>query len=579
MSTTIQLDFAKLPRYQKRAFVADDADLTQLEQVTKYLKQLLEAPIGSAKDLEMWLIKRSELGSVLDQQGSTLYIQMTCQTDNEEKAQKYTQFIETIPPVVKPLDDELNKKFLRAVKEFGVDHDRYGVLLRGIQTEIELYREENVPLQTKLELLSQEYQKICGAMTVKFDGEEKTLPQMQKFLQEPNRELREKAWRATAARRLEDKEELENIFDEMLRLRHEVSQNAGFTNYRDYRFRSLQRFDYTPKDCYQFHSSVEKLVIPVWKKIVEYRRQQMKLTSLRPWNMAVDPFNRAALKPFTQAQELIDKCQIIFDKVNPKLGAQFRDMANAGLLDLSSRKGKAPGGYQSTLNEARKPFIFMNAVGVDDDVRTLLHEAGHAFHALASVDEPLLEYRHAPMEFCEVASMSMELLGGEYLSAFYTKEEEKRSLISHLEDVVSVLIWVATVDSFQHWIYENFEAPSQKRTQTWLNIRKRFGSGLTDWSGLDQEHQFMWHRQLHIFEVPFYYIEYGIAQLGALQIWLHSQNDWAQALQFYRQALALGGSRPLPELFKAAGMEFDFSEKIIAPLMKAVEAKLEKLYA
>lgn len=578
MITTSPVNFKDLPRYQPRQFVADSADLTKQEEVKKYFELLLMEPLRSSTELESWLLKRSELESVLDQQGSILYIEMTCQTDNEEKAHRYTNFIETIPPLVKPLDDQLNKKLLNAVQQFDLDERRFGVYIRGVRTDVELFRQENVSLQTWLDLLSQEYQTVCGAMTVEFEGAEKTLPQMQKYLMEPDRKLREKAWRATSSRRLQDKEKLEKIFSEMLELRHQIARNAGFENYRDYRFKALHRFDYSPEDCRLYHQSVEKAVLPVWKKILHHRCAQMSLSTLRPWDLAVDPLNRPPLNPFSDVQVLVKKSQTIFEKVDKELGEQFGSMAESGMLDLASRKGKAPGGYQSTLNEARQPFIFMNAVGIDDDVRTLLHESGHAFHALAAAPLSLIAYRHAPMEFCEVASMTMELIGGEYLDVFYSSEDMKRSFVSHLEDIVSVLIWVATVDAFQHWIYEHPHASAVDRQAQWLNIRKRFDVGLTDWTGLEEEHRFLWHRQLHIFEVPFYYIEYAIAQLGALQIWFRSQQDREGAIAAYRNALALGGSRPLPELFQTAGVKFDFSQKVIAPLMEAIDKRLELLY-
>jgi oligoendopeptidase F len=304
----------------------------------------------------------------------------------------------------------------------------------------------------------------------------------------------------------------------------------------------------------------------------------MKLDNLRPWDTSVDPLGRVPLKPFERVEQLTAGCREIFCKVNATLGSQFEQMMENGLLDLASRKGKAPGGYQSMLQESRKPFIFMNAVGVDGDVRTLLHESGHAFHSLACAHDPLVEYRHGPMEFNEVASMGMELLADRYLNVFYPSEEEQRSSRKHFEDIIFTLVWVATIDAFQHWIYQNPQHDHQERRLMWLQISKRFSGGIVDWSGLEEEQAHLWHKQLHIFEVPFYYIEYGIAQLGALQLWLNSKKDWDRTLQQYQNGLRLGGSKPLPELFEAAGIRFDFSEKTIVPLMKAVEQELHLTY-
>lgn len=577
MSTALapELNLDKLPVFQKRAFMPKDFKITTPESLKSFYVKLINAKISSAKELEQWLMDRSELESVIDQDGSIRYIRMTCQTDHEPFAQDYQYFIEKIIPVIKPLQDDLNKKFLDVVGKYPLNPKRYGVYIKDIQTDVDIFRKENIPLQTKIDLLSQEYQKISGAMTVVFKGQEQTLPQMGRYLLEPDRKIREEAWRLTAQRRLQDKDKLDKIFDEMLWLRHKTAVQTGFKNYRDYKFVSLHRFDYTPEDCKKFHATVEKIVVPLWKKILDRRKKDMKLNSLKPWDINVDPLGRPALKPFTKVEDLIRKCQDIFYKVDGGLGDQFADMAKLGLLDLASRKGKAPGGYQSSLAEARKPFIFMNAVGVDDDVRTLLHEAGHAFHAVLASADPLLSYRHGPMEFNEVASMSMELLGGRYISIFYNKDDELRSNISHLEDVIGLLIWVATIDSFQHWIYENPKHSALERKKEWLKVRARFGGDLIDWKGFEEEHSYLWHRQLHIFEVPFYYIEYAIAQLGALQIWLNAKKDWAKAVKSYQKALSLGGSKPLKELFKAGGIKFDFSEKMIKPLMDEVKKEIE----
>jgi oligoendopeptidase F len=414
-------------------------------------------------------------------------------------------------------------------------------------------------------------------MMVNFEGKERTLPEMSKYLLEPDRSIREKAWRATAERRLKDCQKLEEIFDNMLELRNTVAKNAGFANFRDYQFKAYHRFDYTPQDCKKYHRVMENYMVPLLKEITALRCKQMKLDKVRPWDISVDPLNLPPLKPFGTVDELILKTLTVFQNTDPELGQQFNEMKEMGLLDLASRKGKAPGGYQSTLSESRKPFIFMNAVGLERDVRTLLHEGGHAFHALACANDPLVEYRHAPMEFSEVASMAMELLAGEQIDVFYSPQDSRRSKREHLEDILEVLVWVANIDAFQHWIYENPKHTAEERRQMWVALHKRFGGDLVDWSGLEGIREYIWHRQLHIFEVPFYYIEYGIAQLGALQIWRQAKTNPKQALANYRSGLKLGGSRPLPELYQAAGIEFDFSERTIAPLVELVKKEWEGL--
>ena len=574
MDTATSLDFTHIVPYQPRHFVPGQADLTVLDQVRPLFQVLLDRPIDSSRALQDWLRERSELEAALSQAGTILYIRMTCQTDDPARARAYQHFIETIQPVGKVFNDQLNKKYVAEQARWQLDPKRYEVYTRALRTDIELFREENVALETEVDLRTQEYQITIGAMTVVFEGKERTLPEMGKFLYEPDRDLRERAWRSAARRRLDDRDALEQLFGRLISLRVKIAENAGFSNFRDYKFRALHRFDYTQQDCKQYHASIEELLVPLWRQILEKRREHMKLKKLRPWDIAVDSLGRPPLRPFQKVNELMDGCSKIFNRLDPELGRQFSEMVAAGLLDIESRKGKAPGGYQSTLNEARKPFIFMNAVGVDDDLRTLLHEAGHAFHALACAPDPLIDYRHGPMEFNEVASMGMELLADPQINVFYGPQDEQRSRSEHWEGIVSTLVWVAVIDAFQHGIYEHPQRNSAQRKDAWLAIHERFGGNFLDWEELDDEHAFLWHRQLHIFEVPFYYIEYGIAQLGALQLWNNARNDPKTALANYKKALALGGSRHLPELFETAGIKFDFSPKIIAPLVEVMKQQI-----
>jgi oligoendopeptidase F len=411
---------------------------------------------------------------------------------------------------------------------------------------------------------------------VQFQGEEKTLIQMGRYLEEPVRPLRQEAWELIANRRLQEAGKFEEIFEQLVKLRAQIAQNAGFANYRDYAFRKMGRFDYTPADCVAFHQAVEQEIMPVLRELQAERKRQLGVEPLRPWDLAADPLSRPPLRPFEQVDQMVSRTQEIFDRLDRDLAAGFQRMQNLRLLDLANRKGKAPGGYQSTLSEARVPFIFMNAVGLQRDVETILHEAGHAFHALATRDEDLLSYRNAPIEFCEVASMSMELLGNEFLEKFYAAPEANRARRTHLEGIVNIFAWIATVDGFQHWIYTHPGHARAERTAAWLELMDRF-SGDSDWRGYEAARANLWHRQLHIFLHPFYYIEYGIAQLGALQVWANSKRDKAEALRNYKRSLTLGGSRPLPELFAAAGCKFEFNRRTMAPLVALVRREIAKL--
>lgn len=559
-----------------RRFVPESCDLGDWPQLETLFDSLLSRPAASAGDLEAWLLDISELGSCLAEERARRYIAMTCNTEDEEIEKRYMHFIEEIDPKCKPWWNKLNQAYLDSPHRGAMSEDRYFVFDRSAQAEAELFCEENIPLQVDEAKQSQQYQKRCGAMTVEFDGVEQTLPQMAKYLEETDRERRQQAWASVAERRMKERDGFNTIFDELMRLRGKIAGNAGFSDYVGYAFKNYHRFDYSPDECFAFHNAVETCVVPLVRRLGEQRREAMKLDSLRPWDLAVDPLGRDPLRPFQNGDELCAGVARIIHHFDEELAAQLSDMRERGELDLDSRKGKAPGGYQYTLEETRRPFIFMNAAGLQRDVETLLHEAGHAFHAIACRQDPLMDYRHSPIEFAEVASMSMELFGQDYFDEFYSHDQALRAKRSHLEGVLKVLPWIAQIDAFQHWLYTNPGHTRDERTACWLELDRRFGPAL-DWSGYEEINQTTWQRQLHLFCHPFYYIEYGIAQLGSLQLWSRFKVDPADALRRYRSALSLGGSRPLPQLFETAGIEFDFSERTIAPLMAKIEVELATL--
>jgi oligoendopeptidase F len=572
------LPFGKLPAAKPRRFVPQNADLGDWPQIAPLFDQLeSRAPqIKDAAALEAWLLDWSELSAALDEEASHRYIAMTCHTDNADAEKAYLHFVENVEPQIKPKQFALEKIYVSHPLREKLSRERFNVFDRDVKNHVELFRQENIPLETEEAKLSQQYQKLSGSLTVNFRGEEKTLVQMARYQEETDRPLRQEAWTLVTKRRLQEVGKFDDIFDEQIKLRSKIAKNAGFENYRDYAFRRMGRFDYTPEDCVKFHEAVEKEIVPIARELQGQRQVQLTLGSLRPWDLAVDPLNRPPLKPFAQTDEMVSRTQKIFNRLDTELAGGFRQMQDLKLLDLDNRKGKAPGGYQSTLAESRLPFIFMNAVGLQRDVETILHEAGHAFHALATRNEDLYSYRNAPIEFCEVASMSMELLGNEFIEEFYSSDDSKRARRMHLERIVDVFPWVATVDAFQHWIYTHPNHTREERRKAWLGLMDRFGGGV-DWSGFEEARANLWHRQLHIFLHPFYYIEYGIAQLGALQVWANSKQNKAKALGDYKKSLALGGSRPLPELFSAAGCSLEFSARTIQPLAKVLKEELGKL--
>jgi oligoendopeptidase F len=566
-----------IPHAFARRFLPPLIDFSSWGKIEPFFQQLEGCSLETAEELEAWIRDRSELMDVINEEGSLRYIRMTCDTENLELKKAYFQFLEEISENVKAADNRLKRLYLASPARSLLEREKYFIMDRSSQNDVDLFREENVPLETEESKLSQSYQQLMGSLTVQFEGKEQTLQQMGRYQEMPDRLLREAAWKTVVARRLLESEKLEQIFNDLLVVRQKVSANAGFASYRDYAFRRLERFDYTADHCLRFHDGVEAAVVPVVRRIEQRRAKDLGLARLRPWDMNVDPLNRAPLKPFTEARELVDGCLRITERVDSRFGGFIQTMRDLELLNLESRKGKAPGGYQSSLAEARLPFVFMNAVGLDGDVRTLLHEAGHAFHVFATREEPIGHYRHAPIEFCEVASMSMELLGGEYLSVFYPNPEDlDRSRKKHLEGVIDILPWIARVDAFQHWIYTRPNHTVDERRAYWVELHRRFG-GIEDWSDFEHAQATSWHRQLHIFELPFYYIEYAIAQLGALQVWINAKKDFRAAVADYWSALQLGGSRPLPELFARAKVKFDFGPSALEPLMAAVEAELEKL--
>ena len=594
------LPFGKLPPAKLRSFVPASIDLGDWPQIAPLFDQLevRAARATSAAAFEKWLLDWCELSAALDQEGSCRNIAMTCHTDNADAEKAFLHFVENVEPQLKPRQFALEKIYVahpcRAeLLKVGTPSiarpepqstepsnarrsgGRYEVFDRDVANHVTLFRPENVALETEEAKLGQQYQKLIGAQTVNFRGEEKTLAHMGRFLEEPNRALRQEAWTIVANRRLQDVEKCEEIMDELIKLRHQIAKNAGFNNYLEFIFRQKGRFDYTPADCVKFHDAIESEIMPAVREIQNDRRRQLNLEKLRPWDLAVDPQNRAPLKPFADVGEMVSRTQKIFNHLDAELAGNFQEMRDKKLLDLDNRKGKAPGGYQSTLAEARVPFIFMNAVGVQRDVETILHEAGHAFHAQATRDEDLYPYRSAPIEFCEVASMAMELLGNEFIEEFYAPAEAARARKTHLEGIIGFFPWMAVVDGFQHWIYTHPGHTRAERKAAYLQLMDRFG-GDVDYSNFEEVRAHSWHRQLHIFLYPFYYVEYGIAQLGALQVWANSKTDKAKALGDYKKSLTLGGSRPLPELFAAAGCKLQFDAATIKPLIQLAGTELKK---
>ncbi|ADY52522.1 oligoendopeptidase, M3 family [Pseudopedobacter saltans DSM 12145] len=562
---------------KEKTFVPNNMEI-KWENLEPLFKELQNRPIDSFSDLEQWLRDRSELEATLEEDFAWRYIKMTCDTSNEELVKSFQYFATEIEPKIAPLQNELNKKLVESAFVNDLNHDKYFIYLRGVKKALALFREENIPLQTEIQIEQQKYQGITGAMSVTIDEQEYTLEQASNFLKDLDRSKREKAWKSITLRRLQDKEELDVLFNKLKSLRHQVALNADFKNFRDYMFEALGRFDYSVQDVYNFHHAVQQEIVPLLAEQAEDRKKALNLDVLKPWDTEVDTSGKPALKPFSNGEELINKSILCFDKLNPYLGERLSIMKENNLFDVESRKGKAPGGYNYPLAETGAPFIFMNSAGSFRDLTTMVHEGGHAVHTFLTADLELNDFKHCPSEVAELASMSMELISMDYWDEFFSDPAElKRAKQYQLKDVLKTLPWVAVVDKFQHWIYENPEHSSEERTIAWKRIFTEFGANFVDWSDHEDALANLWQKQLHIFEVPFYYIEYGIAQLGAIAVWKNYKENPEKGLQNYIEALKLGYTKSIKEIYKTAGIEFDFSAAYIRELAQFVITELKKL--
>ena len=562
-------------------FVPDGFDATIWENIQPLTNDLMERQLSCSSCIQGLISDSSELAEHISETGALLYIGMTCDTESEEKKESFLDFMSNIRPKLSEFSDALNR---RIVNHSSVDDlpSRYDLMLRGMRTDVEIFRKANIPLGVRQTELVTKAQTINGAMTVEFEGQEMTFPQMSKYLESNDRSQRQAAWMAMSARRMEDSERLSDIFDELITIRHQMATNAGFESYTQYMFRAMHRFDYTIEDCLEFHDSVESVCMPILKKINEERCDGLGIGELSPWDVnekggsGPDIHGREPLRPFETVDEMVEKLSVMFHEISSDLGGKFDKLVEMDTLDLETRKGKAPGGYQYYLEKSRVPFIFMNAAGLQGDLETMIHEAGHAFHSLYCGHLELIDERDYPIEFAEVASMSMELLTQPWWDKFYESEEADRARRAHLEGVIFLLPWIATIDSFQHWIYANPGHSKEERAEVWLSIRDKFGSDM-DWTGHTDFRELSWQQQGHLFGVPFYYIEYGIAQLGSLQLWKTQMGDPQKALDDYANAMSLGNTRTLPELFSAADLELGFNEGHFMSLMGTVETALSEL--
>ncbi|MEY2651961.1 MAG: hypothetical protein RLZZ321_1054 [Bacteroidota bacterium] len=563
---------------QARQFLPENLAITDFQVIEPYFQDLLERQISSLADFDKWLKDRSELDAVLEEDLAWRYIRMSINTQDEQLRERYNLFVSQIQPELAPLEDQLNKKLVALPYLAERQDTAHQIYFRAVRSALALFREENISIEAALNEEAQQFGAISAAQTIEHEGKELTMQQAALLLKDQNESLRQTIFEKIVARRRQDREKLDALYSSLIEKRTQLAKNAGFENYRDYKFVEMGRFDYTKADCFAFHEAIKEHIVPLVKQIQQAKLDQLGKTQFKPWDLDVDPEGKPALKPFENGQQMLAGTITLFNKIDPYFGACLQKMDELGHLDLDSKTGKAPGGYNYPLYEIGVPFIFMNAVGAQRDLETMVHEGGHAIHSFLSRDLSLTAFKNLPSEVAELASMSMELLSMPQWSEFYPNEtEHKRAMREQLEGTLKVLPWIAQIDAFQHWIYENPTHTNEERAQYWLGLSKDFGTGLTDWTGYEDQVASAWQKQLHLFEVPFYYIEYGIAQLGALGVWKNSLEDYPKAIAAYKKALALGYTKTLPEIYASAGVPFDFSSTRLQELAKLIQQELKKL--
>ncbi len=560
----------------KRSYVDNDFEINWASIKNK-LEELENRTLGTKAELLQWLKDRSELEAVLSEDFAWRYIKMNIDTNDAEYAKAFQFYVQEINPKIAPYEDRLNKKLIGSEFASQLKGEDFAVMLRAIKTQIELFREKNIPLQTQLEEDAQKFGTIAAGLNIEYKSEEYTLQQASKFLKHTDRSVRKNVYHLIQDARNAVIEELNDLYNHLIQLRTQVAKNADFDNYRDYMFKAMGRFDYTVDDCYQIHNAVAKEVVPIMNQLSNYRKKQLGLTELKPWDTAVDIHNEAPLKPFETGEELLSKTIECFNRIDPFFGECLSHMKAKKHLDLESKKGKAPGGFNYPLYESGLPFIYMNAVGSFRDVTTMVHEGGHAIHSVLSHPLELVEFKSLTSEIAELASMGMELISMDHWDVFFDNEDDlKRAKRDQLLDVISTLPWVACIDKFQHWIYLNPDHSIEDRETYWLSLMDQFGSDVIDWKDELVSKRNLWQKQLHLFEVPFYYIEYGMAQLGAIALWKNYKENPKTTIEQYKKALSLGYTRTIGEVYATAGISFNFTETYIKELMNFVYAEIQK---
>ncbi len=563
---------------KKSSFLPKGFQLTTWEALEPYFDELLHRPIHSVAELEQWILDKNQLDMALGEELSWRYIRITRNSADEAAAEAYNYAVEHLTPRITSYEHHLDQKLIKSPFLQSLDTSKYFIYLRSTRNAAEVFCEANIPLATEIQIKSKEYVKIFSEMTIGFNGQQMTLQKAIALLEQPDRSTREAVYHQIHQRILQDKDHFEALFDVLLQKRHQMALNAGFENFRDFKFRALGRFDYTAKDCEDFHQAIAGEILPVVNEINGYRKRMLNLDKLRPWDLFVDPSGLKPLTPFQSIPELINKVMLCLSELHPSFGVYLAKMQEMGRLDLESRPSKRPGGYNMPLMTSGVPFIFMNATNSFSDLRTLMHESGHAIHSFLTRHYPLKTAKRVPSEVAELAAMTMELLSMEHWGVFFPDADDlRRARFAQLEFVLKVLPWIATIDKFQHWLYLHPAHTREERKVAWMEILQEFTSTEVERIHADGYSEYLWHKQLHIFEVPFYYVEYGMAQLGAIALWKQYREDPEGTIHRFINAMKLGYTRPITEIYEAAGIRFDFSRPYVRSLGEFVRKELDLL--
>ncbi len=563
---------------KSRSFLSSDFSITDWSTIEPVFENLKTRELNSESEFNQWLTDWDELGAALEEEYAWSYINMTINTKNEAASERYKLLISEISPKISPYSNELNKKLNNCEFKNSLTDEASRIWLKNIQTSIDLFREENIEINAEIQSLTQKYSALCGGLSVTINGEELTLPAAGALLQSTDRKQRKEVYEAVGKVRMAHKTELDELFNELVTKRHQTALNAGFENFRDFKFKSLGRWDFTKEDCFNFHDSVAKVVTPLVNEIYNERKSNLELSDLKPYDTSAPAKGKSVLKPFKDTDELAAKSIEAFGNIDPYFGNALADMQQMNHLDLGSKPGKSPGGYNYPLYETGAPFIFMNAVGTPRDLVTMMHEGGHAIHSFLTHNLKYSVFKSCPSEVAELASMAMELISMDQWHLFYENPEElKQAKKEHIEDAMMALPWIAMVDKFQHWIYENPNHTAEERAAEWNHINSSIGNSVVSWSGYETFKTNSWQKQLHIFELPFYYIEYGMAQLGAIAVWKNYKKNPEKIIEQYKAALSLGYTASVPKIYETAGIQFDFSETYISDLMTFMKEELSNI--